>query len=214
MTPTQKQMTVLPHGLTMRAIAEETRNVSNHIGAYAEGGENLAAAFKVFGERLDDAADEIDRALSPESDTRAAPAADREKALGADRHGRLPNGALLICRESDAVCRRQCVPGECKLEIEAPGAEPASGGDGREADERSRSQGTRGKDMSDAELDVIGRQRGHIQVLEDRVSMLEATLCLIRDWRMPRPYYAVDNGSNGERDYMRRAAQRALEWKP
>lgn len=57
---------------------------------------------------------------------------------------------------------------------------------------------------------LIGRQRDVIINLQSQVTRMRAALLMIEGWHMPYRGYAMDQGSNGERDYVRAIARDAL----
>lgn len=57
---------------------------------------------------------------------------------------------------------------------------------------------------------MIGRQRDVIINLQNQVTRMRAALLMIEGWHMPYRGFAMDQGSNGERDYVRAIARDAL----
>lgn len=62
-------------------------------------------------------------------------------------------------------------------------------------------------------LQRVRSQREAIDNMSAQIACLRGALLAISEWRMPYPGFAWQNGSNGERDYIRNVAQIALAWK-
>lgn len=65
-------------------------------------------------------------------------------------------------------------------------------------------------DADDHGARIIQRQREAICKLTEQVTKMRAALLMIEGWHMPYRGYSFDQGSNGERDYVRQIARDAL----
>lgn len=57
----------------------------------------------------------------------------------------------------------------------------------------------------------IMRQLKHMEEMQDKLARYRAALLLISEWKMPYSGFGVENGSNGERDYFRNVAAKAIK---
>jgi len=66
-------------------------------------------------------------------------------------------------------------------------------------------------------IDEMGRRlrdyRVKIAEMQEQIGVLRGALLVIEEWRSPYSTMAVDVGSNGQRDYFRDVARKALAFK-
>lgn len=63
---------------------------------------------------------------------------------------------------------------------------------------------------NDQQHQRIMRQIGVIDEMKETIAKQRMALLLIQEWKMPYKGFSWDQGSNGERDYFREVARKAL----